>query len=113
MRRRWSTGAHTSAHSDGLVSITRGAEAVVWCRGQKWAAHGFCHRCGTSLFYRLENQPRLFTVIAVDALNFSLQRHIYTDAQSDYYSFPDHQPRVTEVELMKKFGVAPVYAAVA
>jgi hypothetical protein len=59
------------------------------------------------------NQPELFTVIADDALNFALQRHIYTDTQPDCYSFLGHQRRVTEVELMKKFGVAPVYAAVA
>ena len=100
-------------YSDGLVTITRGAEAVVWCRGPKWAARGFCQRCGTSLFYRLENQPELFAIIAGDALNFLLQRHIETDAQPASYSFPDHQPRVTKVELMKKFGVSPVYAAVA
>jgi hypothetical protein len=109
MCRRWSAGAHTSAHSDGLVTITRGAEAVAWCRGQKWTERGFCEQCGTSLFLRLENQPKLFTVIAVDALNFSFQHHIYTDAQPNCYSLPDDQQRVTGVELIKKFGV---YAAV-
>jgi hypothetical protein len=99
-----------SVHSDGLVTITRGAEAVVWCRSPKWAERGFCEQCGTSLFLRLENQPELFTVITVGALNFSLQRHIYTDAQPDCYSFPDDQPRGTEVDLMKKFGVSAAVA---
>jgi hypothetical protein len=109
MCRRWSAGPYMSVRSDGPVTITQGAETLVWYRGSEWAERGFCKQCGTSLFYRLANQPDLFTAIAVDALDdadaFSLQRHIYTDAQPNRYSFADSQPRVTEAELMKELGV--------
>jgi len=100
-----------SVHGDGPVSITQGGESLTWFRGSEWAERGFCNKCGTSLFYRLANQPELFTAIAIDALDdadgFALQRHIYVDAQPDRYAFADSQPRVTEKELLAEFGVTP------
>lgn len=111
MCRRWSAGPFMSVHGDGPVSITQGGESLTWFRGSEWAERGFCNKCGTSLFYRLANQPELFTAIAIDALDdadgFALQRHIYVDAQPDRYAFAGSQPRVTEKELLAEFGVTP------
>jgi len=100
-----------SAHSDGPVEITAGTDALTWYRGSEWAERGFCNRCGTSLFYRLANQPELFTAVAVDTLDdadaFALHRHIYVDAQPAHYAFADDRPRVTEAALLAEFGVTP------
>ena len=111
MCRRWSAGPLMSAHSDGPVEITAGTGALTWYRGSEWAERGFCNRCGTSLFYRLANQPELFTAVAVEALDdaeaFTLSRHIYVDAQPTRYAFADKTPRLTEAELLAELGVEP------
>ncbi len=100
-----------SAHSDGPVQITAGADALTWYRGSKWAERGFCAQCGASLFYRLANQPDRFTGVSVEALDdaeaFTLGRHLYVDAQPMRYAFADETPRVTGAELLAEFGVDP------
>ncbi len=111
MCRRWSAGPFMSAHSEGPLEITSGAESLAWYRGSKWAERGFCRNCGSTLFYRLANDPDRFTAVSVEALDdggkFALNRHIFVDYQPKRYAFADDTPRVTEAELFKEFGAEP------
>jgi len=63
----------------------------------------------SSLFWRLAEQPDGELIVSVDAFDdqagFTLDRHIFTDAQPDRYEFADDCPRVTEAELMKELGL--------
>ena len=70
---------------------------------------GFCSRCGSSLFWRLAQQPEGMLIVSVDCLEnadgFTLDRHIYSDAKPNRYEFADDRPRVTEAEVLKELGL--------
>ena len=111
MCRRWRAGPFLSAHANGPVEILAGAAVLTWYRGSAWAERGFCARCGTSLFYRLANRPERFTGVSVEAFDeadgFTLDRHLFVDAQPARYAFADDRPRVTEAAALAEFESAP------
>lgn len=115
MCRRWGAGPLMSLHVDGSPAFTAGDELVTWYRGSAWGERGFCATCGSSLFWRLAEQPDTLTVVAVDALDdasdFTLHRHIYVDAQPARYAFGDDRPRLTEAEVLAEIGIEPDGAA--
>ena len=86
-------------------------EALVWFRSSDQGERGFCSRCGTSLFWRLAEDPAAMTVVSAEALDdaedLTLERHIYIDAKPARYDFVGDQPRITEAELMAELGIAP------
>ena len=102
MCRRWSAGPFMSSHAEGAPRFTAGGDLVTWYRGSPWAERGFCSRCGSTMFWRLAEQPDTLTAVSVEALDeaseFTLHRHIYVDAQPARYAFGDDRPRVTEAE---------------
>ena len=93
---------------DDQIAITG---PVRWYSASNKAQRGFCSTCGSSLFYRLANQPDMMLIVSVDSLDdasgIELKRHIYVDEQPDRYAFADATPRVTKAELMKEFGIEP------
>lgn len=111
MCRRWSAGPFMSVHGDGPLAVDAGSNILKWYRGSQWAERGFCGQCGSTLFYRLAEQPDMFTAVSVDALDdgadLKLKRHIYVDSQPAHYAFADDTPRVTEAELMAELGIEP------
>ncbi len=108
--RRWSGGPLMSVHCPAPDTEWLNDEGLTWFQGTPWAQRGFCSRCGSSLFWRLTEQPEGMLIVSIDALNdatgFQLDRHIYSDAKPDRYDFADDRPRVTEAELMKELGLA-------
>ncbi|MCY3928404.1 MAG: GFA family protein [Acidobacteria bacterium] len=107
--RRWSGGPLMSVHCPEPDTEWLNNEGLTWYQGTPWAQRGFCSRCGSSLFWRLAEQPEGMLIVSVDALDdggeFALDRHIYSDAKPDRYDFADDRPRVTEAELMKELGL--------
>ena len=107
--RRWSGGPLMSVHCPEPQTEWLNDEGLTWYQGTPWAQRGFCSRCGSSLFWRLAEQPEGMLIVSVDALEdggeFALHRHIYRDAKPDRYEFADDRPRVTEAELMKELGL--------
>lgn len=107
--RRWSGGPLMSVHCPEPDTEWLNDEGLTWYQGTPWAQRGFCSRCGSSLFWRLAEQPEGMLIVSVDALEdggeFALDRHIYSDAKPDRYDFADDRPRVTEAELMKELGL--------
>lgn len=110
MCRRWGAGPFMGVHCAGAPSFAKD-EGLAWYRGSKWAERGFCQRCGTSLFWRLAEDPGAMTVVSSEALDdagdLALGRHIYIDAKPPYYDFADDRPRVTEAKLMAELGITP------
>ena len=110
MCRRWSGGPLMSVHCPEPHTEWLNDEGLSWYQGTPWAQGGFCSRCGSSLFWRLAQEPEGMLIVSVDALEdatgFALDRHIYSDAKPDRYDFADDRPRVTEAELMKELGLA-------
>lgn len=109
MCRRWSGGPLMSVHCPEPRTEWLNDEGLTWYQGTPWAQRGFCSGCGSSLFWRLAEQPEGMLIVSVDALDdaggFQLDRHIYSDAKPDRYDFADDCPRVTEAELMKELGL--------
>ena len=110
MCRRWSAGPYMSVHCPGDATFPND-EGLAWYRGSKWAERGFCNKCGSSLFYRLAENPGALLVVAVDAIDdaddVTLDRHIYVDAKPARYDFADDRPRLTEAEVLAEIGVTP------
>lgn len=109
MCRRWSGGPLMSVHCPAPNTEWLNDEGLTWYQGTPWAQRGFCSRCGASLFWRFAQEPEGMLIVSVDALedagDFTLDRHIYSDARPDRYDFADDCPRVTEAELMKELGL--------
>lgn len=110
MCRKWSAGPFMSVHCPGGGTFTK-KDGLAWYRGSKWAERGFCAKCGTSLFWRLAENPDAMLVVAVDAFDdaddLTLDRHIYIDAKPARYDFADDRPRITEAELLAELGITP------
>ena len=108
MCRRWSAGPFMTVHSPGPWRFVEAA-GLAWYRGSQWAERGFCKTCGSSLFWRLAEQPDRMLIVSVEALDeasdITLNRHIYVDAQPDRYAFDDDRPRITEAQLMAELGL--------
>ena len=105
--RRWSGGPLMSVHCPGDVEFDEPG-AVAWYRSSEWAERGFCRTCGSSLFWRLAEDPGAMLIVSVDAFNdaseFKLSRHIFSDSAPERYAFADNCPRVTEAEVFAEFG---------
>ena len=106
--RRWVGGPLMSVHCPGDAEFDGEGDLASY-RSSKWAERGFCRTCGSSLFWRLAEDPGAMLIVAVDALDdaedMTLHRHIYIDAKPDRYEFADDRPRITEAELLAELGV--------
>jgi hypothetical protein len=110
MCRRWSAGPFMAVHCPGPANFTKDS-GLTWYRGSKWGERGFCGRCGSSLFWRLANDPTAMLGVSAEAFDdaddLSLDRHIYTDAKPARYAFADDRPRLTEAQFLAELGVTP------
>ena len=110
MCRKWSGGPLMAVPCQGGATFTK-QDGLAWYRGSKWAERGFCAQCGTSLFWRLAEDPDAMFIVAVesldDASDLTLEQHIYIDAKPDRYDFADNRPRLTEAEFLAEIGATP------
>lgn len=89
---RKTSGHHVSAtqvNGDSL-SITRD-ETLSWYQSSAKAARGFCHRCGSSLFWRHDDDGGAVSVMSgtLDgATGITTEKHIYVEDKGDYYNLP-------------------------
>ena len=64
---------------------------LVWYQSSDWAKRGFCNTCGSSLFYKMNNED--FTSIAAGSVDaptgLTLKRHIFVKDKGDYYVIGD------------------------
>lgn len=109
MCQRWAAGPFVGADFRGGVTITRD-DGLAWYDSSDWAKRGFCKNCGSSLFYRLKEDPD-FWAIAAGALSLpagmSLGKEIFVEEKPDYYAMAGDHPRLTGAEFMASLQAKP------
>lgn len=70
-------------------------DGLAWYRASDTARRGFCKNCGSTLFWKPDDQPR--TAVAVGALEaatgLKLSKHVFVEDQGDYYDIADGLPQ--------------------
>lgn len=106
MCRRWSGHAYLGVQCGTGVEF-EGEENVVRYRSSEWAERGFCGRCGSCLFYHYlpEGTYGLLAGLFPDDALLPLDEEIFIDEKPDYYVFAGDTEKMTDAEVMAKFGV--------
>ena len=71
-----------------------------------WAERGSCATCGSALFYYLKPTGTYSVSIGVldDASDLTLDEEIYVDHKPESYALAGERPRLTEAEILARFG---------
>lgn len=107
MCQRWSGGPFIGADlRTGDISFSNDA-SLKWYASSEWAKRGFCADCGSSLFYRL-NEQEDFWAITSGSLDIpdghTITKEIFVDEKPSYYDLAGDQPRYTGPEFMAKIN---------
>lgn len=94
-------------------TLTEGRD-LGWYRSGKTSRRGFCKTCGSSLFFQVDDAPKIS--IAVGTLDddsdqgIALAAHIFTEEKGAYYSLDDAPvfPRGGDGVPMPPRGCSPV-----
>jgi hypothetical protein len=81
--------ASTHAPFDALTFIED--EGLQWYASSEDATRGFCNRCGSSLFYRMNGEDGVGIAAGCleDTSNLRIGKHIFVAYKGDYYPEPD------------------------
>lgn len=86
--------ASTKAPFDTVIFSVN--EGLQWYSSSAFAKRGFCKNCGSSLFYRMNNEVGVG--IAAGCLegptNLYIGRHIFVKDKGDYYDINDDVPKI-------------------
>ncbi len=98
MCQNWVGGPFIAADfKNGGIIFTKD-EGLSWYESSDWAKRGFCHKCGTSLFYCLKGHSD-YWAIAAGALDLpkglKLYKEIFIDDKPDYYALSGNHLRLT------------------
>ncbi len=94
--RKWSGHywASFNIHEDDLV-LEQGQESLAWYP-KDGTERGFCLICGSSLFWRRENDIQGRVAVALGTVDgptgVALDEHIFVVRKGDYYAVPDDAP---------------------
>ena len=71
-------------------------EGLTWFTSSDVARRGFCATCGSSLFYRMNDEAGIgISAGAFDApTGFTPGKHIFTAHKGDYYDIADGVPQI-------------------
>jgi len=88
--------AHTSVPLDRFW-LERDT-ALTWYRASPAAERGFCRVCGSSLFWKPSDEPRIsITAGSLDGpTGLSISHHIFCADKGDYYEIGDGKPQLTQ-----------------
>ncbi len=104
MCRNWGGGPFFAIDCQGSVEI-ESENNIATFESSEWAERGFCKKCGTHLFYKLnQNQQYIFSAGIFDLdeeLNFDQQYFI--DKKPVFYHFENKTKNITEAELFMMF----------
>lgn len=76
--------------------------ALAWFGSSEKAERGFCQRCGSSLFWRSNEDPAYFDVsigTLADVSGLTLDAHIFVDSCPAYITISDDARRMTEADV--------------
>ncbi|WP_417687557.1 GFA family protein [Roseibium sp.] len=71
-------------------------EGLQWYESSNWAKRGFCKFCGSSLFYRMNNESSVSIAAGcVDSpTGLKVTKHIFVADKGDYYDITDGLPQI-------------------
>ena len=104
--RRW-TGS-VSISLDFTEVTFENEKGLKWFRSSEWAERGFCQNCGSSLFYRLIQDPTKMSICvgSLDILSGEIQitKEFFIDQKPDYYNFEGEREKLTGKEVFALYG---------
>ena len=94
--RRTSGHLWASTHAPFANVTFQEDDGLTWYASSDWAKRGFCRFCGSSLFYRMNDEDGIG--IAAGCLDgptgFSTGKHIFVADKGDYYAIADDAPQI-------------------
>lgn len=105
--RIWSGGPGLSAQCNQDIEIT-GEDNLTWYGSSEWAKRGFCNKCGTNLFFKVNPDAGDYYGVSAGTIDdqsaLKITGHIFIDFKPPYYDFNDDSPRQTEEEFLAQFS---------
>ena len=96
--RRTSGHLWASTHAAYEDVVFTQASGLTWYASSAFAKRGFCNQCGSSLFYRLNDEDGIG--IAAGCLDgptgLHTGKHIFVKDMGDYYEIADNAPQIQE-----------------
>lgn len=94
---RKTSGHYVSATQVGpdQLSLTK-TDTLTWYASSPGAKRGFCNRCGSSLFWKHEDDGGAVSVMSgtIDGdTGITTKEHIFTAYKGDYYDIADNVPQ--------------------
>lgn len=92
--RRFSGHVWASTHAQFENVTFDDDEGLTWYTSSDFAKRGFCKHCGSTLFYRRDDESGIgIAAGCLDApTGLRLDKHIFVDDQGDYYEISDEKP---------------------
>lgn len=89
-------GAATAVKKKELIFETN--ESLAWFDSSEFASRGFCSRCGSSLFWKLNNSESISIMAGTLDNSYGLKAadHIYVNDKADYYELTDDLPKIPQ-----------------
>ncbi|MCI5043211.1 MAG: GFA family protein [Aquisalinus sp.] len=74
-------------------------------RASEWGERGFCKKCGSSLFWRMQDgsHANISVTALSDMSGFELIKEIFIDEKPDWHSFTQHTTQMTGAEVVAQF----------
>lgn len=100
MCRKWSGGPFYGAHCGTSVTF-KGADAITRFSSSEWAERGFCHRCGTHLFYQYKATGEYFVPAGLfSGQSFNTATEIFIDEKASYIELSPSSKKMTGAEVI-------------
>ncbi|OFC71520.1 GFA family protein [Alteromonas confluentis] len=100
MCRKWSGGPFYAAHCGTSVTF-KGEDAITRFASSAWGERGFCHRCGTHLFFQHVESGAYFIPAGIFNDNsLKLESEIFTDEKGSYYALDADSIKMTGAEFI-------------
>lgn len=105
MCRKWGGGPLFAAECGADVRF-EGEEAISVYASSAWAERGFCRKCGTHLFYRLQGGG--FHAIPVGLFDgngeWNLAEQVFINEKPPWYSFAEPTRDLTGAEVFAQYS---------
>jgi len=94
---RRTSGHHWAATNAPYDQVTFTNDAgLKWYASSDWAKRGFCKECGSSLFYRMNDEDGIGIAAGcfTEPTGFTAGKHIFTADKGEYYDIADDAPHI-------------------
>lgn len=105
MCRKWGGGPLLAVECNSDVSFS-GEEHIGVYQSSEWAERGFCHQCGSHLFYRLKESQQYYIPVGIfdGSEGLVFEHQVFIDEKPDYYSFANKTKNLTGAEIFAQFA---------